>query len=95
MIFNSADALWETIPTSLKPRFPRLVGAGAEMAWYTVAMRNLSDLHGNWGSSVGLESGLAALVHMWVYVAPGGLGIRGWIWNLVVVVVAATALWHL
>ena len=62
--------LWGSIPSSIKPQFPRLVGAGTEMAWYIVSMRCLRgaalDEH------VSLPgSGLEAVVCMWLYIAPG------------------------
>lgn len=65
-------SLWTRIPDRLRPQFPRLIGAGAEMASYTVAMRSLSlppiisefEEHS-------LQTGLAQVIHMWLYVAPG------------------------
>ncbi|GJE85310.1 FMN-linked oxidoreductase [Phanerochaete sordida] len=80
--------LWNLIPTSLRPRFPRLIGAGAEMAWYTVAMRNLAAAGTPDYRHIYAGPGLGAVVRMWLYVAPGDWS---WLWLLAPVCCAASA----
>ncbi|KIP06483.1 hypothetical protein PHLGIDRAFT_13872 [Phlebiopsis gigantea 11061_1 CR5-6] len=58
------------IPATLRPQIPKLVGTGAEIAWYTVAMRLVPDMaKGEWVSLP--TTGLEAVLSMWLYVAPG------------------------
>ena len=63
--------VWSLIPNSLRPQFPRLIGAGTEMAWYTVAMRNLAAAEVPAYRRIYAGSSLGAIIRMWLYVAPG------------------------
>lgn len=54
--------LWDSLPVEL----PKLVGAGTDMAWHIVMMRRIARGQGV-DFSVG---GLAAVLRMWLWVAP-------------------------
>ncbi|EKM57662.1 uncharacterized protein PHACADRAFT_138900 [Phanerochaete carnosa HHB-10118-sp] len=79
--------LWSLTPKFLKPRFPRYIGAGLEVSWYTVAMRNLAAAEAPDYRRIYAGSGLGAFVRMWFYAAPGG---GPWFW-LFVAMLSATA----
>lgn len=63
------SVLWMRIPASMRPEFPRLIGAGMEVAWYEVAMRKLATR--SVPSTAEIGDGLGGLIRMWIYVAPG------------------------
>ncbi|KAJ3539614.1 hypothetical protein NM688_g6339 [Phlebia brevispora] len=65
---------WARIPPTVRPQFPKLIGAGVEMAWYNVVMRNIAT--GAADADVG--DGLGATVRMWMYIAPGS----SWDWTM-------------
>lgn len=85
LLAAALHALWRALPRALKPRLPRLVGAGAEMAWYTVAMRSA---HAPEPARVYPASGVGAVLRMWVWVAPGPWPTVWWVWAACVGIVA-------
>lgn len=60
--------VWSSVPPALRPQLPKLIGAGTEMAWYIVAMRQISRASPGDGY---VGDGITAILHMWLYVAPG------------------------
>lgn len=64
-------SLWAYIPETIRPRFPKLIGAGVEMAAYTVAMRDLSRYPPHTGQlQAPFEPRIGHVIRMWFYVAP-------------------------
>ncbi len=65
---NLVRAVWQLVPRSIRPEFPNLIGAGVEMAWFSVVMRRLAKTSGYDAYDIG--EGLGAVVRMWLYIAP-------------------------
>lgn len=65
------ESLWGYVPQSLKPEFPKLLGAGMNIAKATVILRAVG---------AGQEKvtypgeGLGAMLRMWLWLAPGSGG---------------------
>ena len=92
---QSILSIWNALPTQLRPQFPKLIGAGMEMAWYTVAMRKLPVSDTMDMDRVDVGSGLGAIVRMWLYVAPGPWTWRYWCILTFCVAVLAYLLHHI
>ena len=59
---------WSFVPASFKPVFPKVIGAGVEMAWFGCMLRNIAT-----GSNTDPGDGFVASIRLWVYAAPGEL----------------------
>lgn len=68
VVANLVQCIWASVPPVLRPQLPKLIGAGTEMAWYIVAMRQFARAPPGEGY---VGDGLTAILHMWLYVAPG------------------------
>jgi hypothetical protein len=86
--------LWAAIPIQLRPQFPKLIGSGMEMGWYTVAMRDIPETDTLDFERPDVGTGLGAIIRMWLYVAPGPWKRQPWCCSLAVCVVGLALLIH-
>ena len=61
------NQMWSLIPDALRPQLPPLIGAGMEMARYSIAIRSLA--YGNRNPEP--TEGIFAVLQMWSYLSPG------------------------
>ncbi|KAL4245665.1 Aldolase-type TIM barrel [Abortiporus biennis] len=90
-LISIVQSLWDYLPTRIRPSFPKLIGAGTEMSWYVVKMRELArERRGI--DVVGFEPGLESIVRMWWYLAPSEdrtVGSVWWTWGGIIGIVVA------
>ncbi|KAI0792287.1 hypothetical protein C8Q75DRAFT_752197 [Abortiporus biennis] len=78
-LISIVQSLLDHLPTRIRPSFPKLIGAGTEMSWYVVKMRELArERRGI--DVVDFEPGLGSTVRMWWYLAPSENGTVGSVW---------------
>ena len=84
------ESLMESLPSVLKPEFPKLIGAGMNLARLTVLLRSI----GSGEETVFYPGeGLGAMFRMWLWVAPGKSSSSGRWWAAVVVILIMISLW--